>query len=379
MATYFHLTSGPNDHSLKWPCPWQQATIALMDQQSDIRQQMNMHRMVTTDPSKKSSDGKRQVEEARRATHSVLYTLKGFYDGDIGVMKFTCVSQALSTTGTIPGRWALKWLCLMAATTIEAPALERVASSPTAGLRAETSSKEMMPSFSSVWRVRSQSDIKRDQVITILRRWSSLLWNPTVVVCSSPDISGLLVSQPLLRSEVHADASRMKAADEGASQGTAKNMTVVTAVAGSLAAVVLVVSILIGRRIMRKRQEGERAVIIQDMQANVSQDLISTAVISLIIQAATLIDVLCHCRSIRPRICQLLSPLSDVCTVQKRKAHFKCLVVPTPLHVNKMSLQHACSNLLFPPSQPQLPLSEWFTVNQWKNLIWGLLDEGQSR
>ncbi|KAM9357980.1 meprin A subunit beta [Symphorus nematophorus] len=57
MATYFHLTSGPNDHKLKWPCPWQQATMALMDQQSDVRQQMNMHRMVTTDPAKMSSDG----------------------------------------------------------------------------------------------------------------------------------------------------------------------------------------------------------------------------------------------------------------------------------------------------------------------------------
>ncbi|KAM4739999.1 LOW QUALITY PROTEIN: meprin A subunit beta-like [Anableps anableps] len=54
---YFHLTSGPNDHSLKWPCPWQQATTALMDQQPDVRQQVNMHCMVTTDPNKMSSDG----------------------------------------------------------------------------------------------------------------------------------------------------------------------------------------------------------------------------------------------------------------------------------------------------------------------------------
>ncbi|KAG7233980.1 hypothetical protein INR49_028694, partial [Caranx melampygus] len=50
VALYFHLTSGPNDHQLKWPCPWHQVTMALMDQQSDIRQQMNMHHMVTTDP-----------------------------------------------------------------------------------------------------------------------------------------------------------------------------------------------------------------------------------------------------------------------------------------------------------------------------------------
>lgn len=57
MAIYFYLTSGPNDHNLQWPCPWHQATMVLMDQQSDIRQQMNMHRMVTTDPGKMSSDG----------------------------------------------------------------------------------------------------------------------------------------------------------------------------------------------------------------------------------------------------------------------------------------------------------------------------------
>lgn len=68
MATYFYLTSGPNDHNLKWPCPWQQATMVLMDQQSDIRQQMNMHRMVTTDPGKMSSDGKSMVDNL--AIHS---------------------------------------------------------------------------------------------------------------------------------------------------------------------------------------------------------------------------------------------------------------------------------------------------------------------
>ena len=61
MGLYFHLTSGPNDHNLKWPCPWQQVTMALMDQHSDIREQMNMYRMVTTDPDKVSSDGKRSL------------------------------------------------------------------------------------------------------------------------------------------------------------------------------------------------------------------------------------------------------------------------------------------------------------------------------
>uniref|UniRef100_A0A8C8EVB8 Metalloendopeptidase n=1 Tax=Oncorhynchus tshawytscha TaxID=74940 RepID=A0A8C8EVB8_ONCTS len=57
MAIYFHLTSGPKDDSLTWPCPWHQATMALMDQNPDIRQRMSNHRMITTDPNKLSTDG----------------------------------------------------------------------------------------------------------------------------------------------------------------------------------------------------------------------------------------------------------------------------------------------------------------------------------
>ncbi|KAG7280752.1 hypothetical protein CRUP_037682, partial [Coryphaenoides rupestris] len=54
MGIYLYLTSGPNDDKLKWPCPWHQATMALMDQQSDVRSRMNMYRMITTDPNKLS-------------------------------------------------------------------------------------------------------------------------------------------------------------------------------------------------------------------------------------------------------------------------------------------------------------------------------------
>uniref|UniRef100_A0A672YZN0 Metalloendopeptidase n=1 Tax=Sphaeramia orbicularis TaxID=375764 RepID=A0A672YZN0_9TELE len=57
MGVFFHLTSGPNDHNLNWPCPWHQVTMTLMDQQPDIRQQMNQHHMLTTDPTLKSDDG----------------------------------------------------------------------------------------------------------------------------------------------------------------------------------------------------------------------------------------------------------------------------------------------------------------------------------
>ncbi|KAM9435613.1 meprin A subunit beta [Clarias gariepinus] len=62
IAMYLHLTSGPNDSQLKWPCPWRQATIALMDQHPNIQERMDNQRMITTDPSKTSTDSLGNVE-----------------------------------------------------------------------------------------------------------------------------------------------------------------------------------------------------------------------------------------------------------------------------------------------------------------------------
>uniref|UniRef100_A0A672T674 Metalloendopeptidase n=1 Tax=Sinocyclocheilus grahami TaxID=75366 RepID=A0A672T674_SINGR len=56
MAIYLHLTSGPNDDNLQWPCPWRQASMELMDQNPDIQHRMNNIRMITTDPTKTSTD-----------------------------------------------------------------------------------------------------------------------------------------------------------------------------------------------------------------------------------------------------------------------------------------------------------------------------------
>ncbi|VTJ62042.1 Hypothetical predicted protein [Marmota monax] len=47
---YLHLVSGGNDDYLKWPCPWQQITMTLLDQNSDIRRRMSNQLSVTTDP-----------------------------------------------------------------------------------------------------------------------------------------------------------------------------------------------------------------------------------------------------------------------------------------------------------------------------------------
>ncbi|XP_074056811.1 meprin A subunit beta-like isoform X2 [Macrotis lagotis] len=50
IGIYFSLISGANDDQLQWPCPWQQATMTLLDQNPDIRQRMSNQRSVTTDP-----------------------------------------------------------------------------------------------------------------------------------------------------------------------------------------------------------------------------------------------------------------------------------------------------------------------------------------
>lgn len=94
--------------------------MALLDQQSDIRQQMNMHRMVTTDPRQMSSDGRRKLVVLRWLLCPGVLTDARFF-------------QALSSTGMIPGRWAPKSPRPTAAFTIEVQAMEPAPSWPTAG------------------------------------------------------------------------------------------------------------------------------------------------------------------------------------------------------------------------------------------------------
>lgn len=197
MAIYFHLTSGPNDSNLKWPCPWQQATMVLMDQQSDIRQQMNMHLMLTTDPDEMFSDGTKYYWDNPRKVGSKVTESDGsfYYRG-----------PAFGTTAFITHS-----------------------------------------------RLKSRNFIKGEDAFFLF---------------SLEDISGLLVSQPLPRSAVHADSSLMKAADQGAPQGAANNPTVVIAMAGSAAAAMLVVFMLIvvnGWRVRKRRQESDEVLITKNM------------------------------------------------------------------------------------------------------------------
>ncbi|XP_063133194.1 meprin A subunit beta isoform X2 [Rattus norvegicus] len=57
VGLYFHLISGANDDQLQWPCPWQQATMTLLDQNPDIRQRMSNQRSITTDPKMTDDNG----------------------------------------------------------------------------------------------------------------------------------------------------------------------------------------------------------------------------------------------------------------------------------------------------------------------------------
>ncbi|XP_063323159.1 meprin A subunit beta-like [Pelmatolapia mariae] len=199
MAIFFHLTSGPNDDNLKWPCPWHQITMTLMDQQSDIRQHMNMNRMITTDPARMSSDGTEFFWDNPKYVGSKITESDGsyYYRG-----------PGLGTS-----------------------------------------------SFITHDRLRSRYFIKGDDAFFLF---------------SLEDISDLLKPQPMPDSAVHGDERPIKAADQAAPQGAVNNTTVVIAIAGSVAGLMLVVSMLIVGKAwrtskMRRQQESREGVIIHNI------------------------------------------------------------------------------------------------------------------
>jgi len=50
LSAYAHLVARPDDAGQKWPCPWKQMTMMLMDQHPHIQKRMSNQRSVTTDP-----------------------------------------------------------------------------------------------------------------------------------------------------------------------------------------------------------------------------------------------------------------------------------------------------------------------------------------
>uniref|UniRef100_A0A3P8S3R6 Metalloendopeptidase n=1 Tax=Amphiprion percula TaxID=161767 RepID=A0A3P8S3R6_AMPPE len=55
LSAYANLVAREGDTGQKWPCPWKQMTMMLMDQNPHIQKRMSNQRSVTTDPNMKAS------------------------------------------------------------------------------------------------------------------------------------------------------------------------------------------------------------------------------------------------------------------------------------------------------------------------------------
>ncbi|XP_056277586.1 meprin A subunit beta [Pseudoliparis swirei] len=55
LSAYAHLTATEGDAGQKWPCPWKQITMTMMDQHPHIQKRMSNQRSVTTDPDMKAA------------------------------------------------------------------------------------------------------------------------------------------------------------------------------------------------------------------------------------------------------------------------------------------------------------------------------------
>ncbi|XP_054452036.1 meprin A subunit beta-like [Anoplopoma fimbria] len=59
LSAYAHLVARDGDIGQKWPCPWKQITMMLMDQHPHIQKRMSNQRSVTTDPNMKATGSDR--------------------------------------------------------------------------------------------------------------------------------------------------------------------------------------------------------------------------------------------------------------------------------------------------------------------------------
>lgn len=57
LSAYANLVAREGNTGEKWPCPWKQITMMLMDQHPHIQRRMSNQRSVTTDPNKKTDAG----------------------------------------------------------------------------------------------------------------------------------------------------------------------------------------------------------------------------------------------------------------------------------------------------------------------------------
>ncbi|KAK7945564.1 hypothetical protein WMY93_001292 [Mugilogobius chulae] len=74
LAVYANLVAREGDTGQKWPCPWKQITMMLMDQNPHIQKRMSNQRSVTTDPSRTTTSGALFWDDPRKVGSEVTDT-----------------------------------------------------------------------------------------------------------------------------------------------------------------------------------------------------------------------------------------------------------------------------------------------------------------
>ncbi|XP_071782608.1 meprin A subunit beta [Centroberyx gerrardi] len=74
LSAYAHLVARVGDTGQKWPCPWKQMTMMLMDQNPHIQKRMSNQRSVTTDPNRTLDSGAFFWDDPRKVGYEVTDT-----------------------------------------------------------------------------------------------------------------------------------------------------------------------------------------------------------------------------------------------------------------------------------------------------------------
>lgn len=74
LSAYANLVAREGDTGQKWPCPWKQITMMLMDQNPHIQKRMSNQRSVTTDPNRKTDAGEFFWDDPRKVGTEVTDT-----------------------------------------------------------------------------------------------------------------------------------------------------------------------------------------------------------------------------------------------------------------------------------------------------------------
>lgn len=75
LAAFAHLVAHEGDTGQKWPCPWKQMTMMLMDQHPHIQKRMSNQRSVTTNPNTKATGGAADRKETFHDLYEFFLTV----------------------------------------------------------------------------------------------------------------------------------------------------------------------------------------------------------------------------------------------------------------------------------------------------------------